>query len=220
MLRPRRCWTRRRRCRSRPGATCELPRAGRWRRSNRPAQSAREHSLDQRRRHLARTDKSPAFHVLLLARDAGCSSDSNRGSRCCSSCLPANLASFSKKRGVSSTSGLTMFSGTSPLAAGAFPRPSPARWPCQTSEVDADQCGVRITLSSPISGSSSGSGSTSNTSSPAPAILRSRSAAVKRLLIDQLAPADVDEIGRRLHQGKLCGRDHPASRLASAGNAG
>ena len=43
---------------------------------------------------------------------------------------------------------------------------------CQTSKVDADRRGVRITLSRSGNGSSRGSGSTWKTSGPAPAIRR------------------------------------------------
>ena len=132
----------------------------------------------------------------------------------------ANLASFSRKRGRSSTSGLTTFSGTSPLAARIIPWAISRPVACQTSEVDADQCGVRITLSSPSSGSSIGNGSTSKTSSPAPAILRSRSASAERLLVDQLAPADVDEVGRWFHQARALRRRSSLGSPRSAGNAG
>ena len=37
----------------------------------------------------------------------------------------------------------------------------------------------------------------------------------QRLLVDQLAAADVDEVRRRLHQGQLRRADHPARRGVS-----
>ena len=75
---------------------------------------------------------------------------------------------FLTEGGRSRTSGLTTLSGSPGHAEHSLGHGPPVAR--QTSEVEADQWGVRITLSRPISGSSRGSGSISNTSSPAPAI--------------------------------------------------
>ena len=76
--------------------------------------------------------------------------------------------------------------------------PSAIAWPVadHTSAVDADQCGVRMTLSRPIKGSSAGSGSPSKTSRPSAGDSTVAQGGDERLLIDELAAPDVDEVRR------------------------
>ncbi len=93
-----------------------------------------------------------------------------------------------------------MFSGSSPRAARSIPSAIARPVARQTSEVDADQCGVRMTLSRSEQRVVEGQRldlEDVEARAGDPALAQGGR---QRRLVDQLAPADVDEVRRRLQR--------------------